>query len=675
MANVVVYLKQILASKYGKDVRQSIHDAINEMNTQIEESDESALKSAEKALESANAAKTSEDNAKEYKELSEEYANAAYVSSTAAKTSEDNALEHANSASSSEDNAKLYAENAKTSENNALEHSNAAKTSEGNAKESEANAKTSEENAETSKTQAVGYADEAKDYKESAETAAANASSVLEECKQIKSEIGSVISYEGSIGFADLPDTSDLKSSFMYNINEKFTTDERFLYPGISYPEGTNVVNTSDGHWDVTQGTYEVDEVLSETSANPVQNKVLTVKFEEISESIPDSAEEILYSNTESEIEATNVQEAIDYLVEHGGGNANFFDGTEEAVEQAIKDGTIQEGMHVVITDDDEDEDFNASAIAYDGEEDNVQDALDAYKMALDAYKMAIAALNSSLTQKQNKTDVSLTTESKEIVGAINALNNSLINKVSKTGDTLTGTLTVTNGSQSAKLFADGEGGTLELIQPTNNRGVQYDVFSGNARMYLYQQNPWAYKNDLVIKDDQIYTQSDFVNGNGVSLNGLKSSLANSERSFTAGLGTKVNVADMIDACFTIQEHGTLTTTAYYGITKITKQYGFDEIYKDSYGAFIVKKRGHYLVNLTLHMDKNFTTTNAIISIHKYSADGSNDILMCEDLFYEAYNLNSRNVNIIIPMEAYDYLKIYCIGRVFGGHISINRIS
>ena len=35
MANVTTYLNKILSAVYGKDVRQSIYDSINAINTQV----------------------------------------------------------------------------------------------------------------------------------------------------------------------------------------------------------------------------------------------------------------------------------------------------------------------------------------------------------------------------------------------------------------------------------------------------------------------------------------------------------------------------------------------------------------------------------------------------------------------------------------------------------------
>lgn len=124
---------------------------------------------------------------------------------------------------------------------------------------------------------------------------------------------------KGTIGFSVLPSSGNVPGH-MYNINQSFVTDSRFVEgEGYSYPAGTNVYWTSSGKWDCLSGTltkeltqaeydslsYEekmsgtiyyisdsddsipeggegvaglvvVDSELSTTSKNPVQNRVIT---------------------------------------------------------------------------------------------------------------------------------------------------------------------------------------------------------------------------------------------------------------------------------------------------------------------------------------------------------------------------------------------------------------
>jgi protein associated with RNAse G/E len=54
MAEVKEYLQNLLNARYGKDVRQSIHDSIQAINAQVEEAETSALASAQIAKENAD---------------------------------------------------------------------------------------------------------------------------------------------------------------------------------------------------------------------------------------------------------------------------------------------------------------------------------------------------------------------------------------------------------------------------------------------------------------------------------------------------------------------------------------------------------------------------------------------------------------------------------------------
>lgn len=81
MANIQEYLNKILLARYGKEVRGSIHDAIQAMNTQVEDSEtsagRSAIEAATKASEAsayAEQASTSANNAANSANQSESYA-------------------------------------------------------------------------------------------------------------------------------------------------------------------------------------------------------------------------------------------------------------------------------------------------------------------------------------------------------------------------------------------------------------------------------------------------------------------------------------------------------------------------------------------------------------------------------------------------------------------------
>lgn len=86
-----------------------------------------------------------------------------------------------------------------------------------------------------------------------------------------------------------------------------------------------------------------------------------------------------------------------------------------------------------------------------------------------------------------------------------------LADKVSKSGDTITGTLNVTNGTYPVKIFGDGEGGTIEQYGSEN--AIHKDMINNSHRMYLYKVNPWTYLNHLYIEPTQVSTQHDFKCG------------------------------------------------------------------------------------------------------------------------------------------------------------------
>lgn len=67
MTEIEKNLKKILESRYGKDVRQSIHDSISEMNA-------IAVTSQDSARNSAGAAKTYKDSCSEYAISASNYA-------------------------------------------------------------------------------------------------------------------------------------------------------------------------------------------------------------------------------------------------------------------------------------------------------------------------------------------------------------------------------------------------------------------------------------------------------------------------------------------------------------------------------------------------------------------------------------------------------------------------
>lgn len=203
MSNIAEYLEKILAARYGKDVRQSIYDAIKEVDRVADTAQDSATASAKAAAESAKNASES--------------ATAAVGSATAAASSEQNAANSAQAAAESEKKAEA-----------------SAKRVEGGATDAESYAHGgtgSRDNEDT---------DNARYYKEQAER-------IAEGLK------GSLLPM-GTITFAQLPESP--KEGYMYNISDEFVTTDRFKEgAGHTIPAGTNVYYTADGYWDCMAGS------------------------------------------------------------------------------------------------------------------------------------------------------------------------------------------------------------------------------------------------------------------------------------------------------------------------------------------------------------------------------------------------------------------------------------
>lgn len=258
---------------YGKDVRQSIHDAIETIDSVADTAQNSATASASRAANSEKAAKASETAAK--------------ASETNAKTSETAAANSRKTAKASETAAKISETNAKASETAAAKSATAAATSETNAKASETSASqsaataTSEaasasQSASTATdkatiatqktTEIIGKAESAADSATKAQSYAVggtgsrdgedanNAQYYYEQVKRVSQGLNGIIPI-GTVAFADLP-VSGMENGWMYNISDDFTSDDRFNDGGgIFYGKGNNVIWTSEGKWDVTAGS------------------------------------------------------------------------------------------------------------------------------------------------------------------------------------------------------------------------------------------------------------------------------------------------------------------------------------------------------------------------------------------------------------------------------------
>lgn len=271
MSKINEYLNNIMKAVYGREVRQSIHDAIKEIDSVADTAQGSATEMARAAQQSAQEAETSK--------------NASAKSAIDAKKSEDASKASQEAARQSETQAGIFADNAEGSATTATQQAAAASNSAAAARASEVNAKISETktkeaeiNAENSKTaaaasavnasesafSATSKAEEANDHAEMAKSYTVGthgqirpdddtdcAGYYYEQTKRISQGLSGIVPM-GTITFEGLADPNNQQSGYLFNISDSFTSDDRFADGGdIFYGAGSNVLYTADGKWDV----------------------------------------------------------------------------------------------------------------------------------------------------------------------------------------------------------------------------------------------------------------------------------------------------------------------------------------------------------------------------------------------------------------------------------------
>lgn len=248
-SNALNYAEQASVSKdaaktsenNSKKSEQNADTSANTANIKADEASTSATLSKSYAVGGTNT-RTNEDvdNSKYYKEQAFLSASNAFDAATNAHNSEINALSSEAKSSSSEANALQYSRNAKLSEDNASDYAGQASISASTASDKADSAIANAKNAESSAKNALSYSEQAKECKG--------------KCMQIAQGLEGALIPMGTIAFENLP-TEDIKTGYMYNISNEFTSDERFKDGAVkSYPAGTNIYYTQDEKWDVLVG-------------------------------------------------------------------------------------------------------------------------------------------------------------------------------------------------------------------------------------------------------------------------------------------------------------------------------------------------------------------------------------------------------------------------------------
>lgn len=210
MANIAEFLKKIADARYGKDVRDSIHDGIEAINREVEANTEAS----NNAVNAAKASVTSATNA-------EAAANKAKDDVAAVK-------------------AEIY--------DTAIPQIQQIKSD------------TEAIKAETQqlKTDTEGIRDDTSQIKSDAADIEKACAKYAEKCENATAGLDGGTIPCGSLTFEELPDLADVKRGWMYNVSNEFTTTEDFLGGAdFYYPAGTNVCAVlNDGvlKWDCFGG-------------------------------------------------------------------------------------------------------------------------------------------------------------------------------------------------------------------------------------------------------------------------------------------------------------------------------------------------------------------------------------------------------------------------------------
>lgn len=210
MAKIDEYLRKILSSRYGKDVRGAIHDSIDEIN-KVNEANIGTVQGI------ANTAQGYADNAEDSKDLAEQAVTDAQAQVTLAQQKVTQATTQATNSANS----------AKDSEAWAI------------GKRGGVDVPTTDET----------YQNNAKYWQE-------RANYWYQQAKAIAESFSGALRPIGTVTFNNLPPLAQADSGDMYNVSNQFTTTSDFVEgAGVVVPLGSNVYKTVGGKWDVLAGS------------------------------------------------------------------------------------------------------------------------------------------------------------------------------------------------------------------------------------------------------------------------------------------------------------------------------------------------------------------------------------------------------------------------------------
>lgn len=247
MANIAEYLKKIMEARFGKDVRSSIHDGIDAINSEVETNTAASNKALEAATASATAAVNAETAANKAKSDVETVKSEIY----------ETAIPQINQIKSDTELIKQETASIKAQ-------------------------------TEQIKNDTQEIKDDTQSIKSDVSEIEKSCAKYAEKCENATESIAGGLIPCGTILFSELPQLSDVRKGWMYNISDEFTSTGEFVDGGdYYYPAGTNVYAVLGGNslmWDCLGGEMsgylmkrDFDTVLADTKVEfeePAELKV-----------------------------------------------------------------------------------------------------------------------------------------------------------------------------------------------------------------------------------------------------------------------------------------------------------------------------------------------------------------------------------------------------------------
>ena len=342
------------AAKIAKDSVQTVVDKTKEA---VEASD-SAVNAANSASESAESILGVEENVTRIGNMVSEKEPIITAAAETASASATNARQSEANAKVSEEASKLSETNAKESETNAKVSEEASKLSETNAKDSEGKAKASEEASKLSETNAKDSEGKAKASEEASKLSETNAKKSEEASKL--SETNAKASENESVKYGNLAKSYAVGTDNTIRENDaednaKTYCDAAKTSAGNAKQSETNAKTYLDKI--IAKVDFTVDTEMSDTSENPVQNKVIKKYVDEHTPEVDDMAGATATQNgTHGLVPAPQIGDEKKALLGNGTWgriDAIFTYSTKAEYDTAVANNDIPDGATVIKAYDD----------------------------------------------------------------------------------------------------------------------------------------------------------------------------------------------------------------------------------------------------------------------------------------------------------------------------------